>query len=44
MSLESPRVKDSKVLSNVGESNTYKKNHIEVTEKLVVSVLGIPQE
>ena len=44
MLLESPRVKDSKVLSNVGELNTYKKNLIEVIEKLVVLVPGIQQE
>ena len=44
MLLELPRVKDSKVLSNVGELNTYKKNLIEVIEKLVVLVPGIQQE
>jgi len=36
MLLVSPKVKDSKVLLKDGESNTYKRNHTEVIEKLVV--------
>ena len=36
MLLVLPKVKDSKVLLKDGESNTYKRNHTEVTEKLDV--------
>jgi hypothetical protein len=38
---ESPKVKDSKVLSKDLELNISKRNHIEVIEKLVVSEPGI---
>lgn len=41
---ELPRVKDSKESSKDSELNIFKRNHIEVTEKLDVSELGILPE
>jgi len=38
---ELPKVKDSKVSWKDSELDIFKRNHIEVTEKLVVSELGI---
>ena len=44
MLLESPKVKDSKVLLKDGVLNTYKRNHTEVTEKLDVLDHGTQPE
>jgi len=41
---ELPKVKDSKESSKDSESNIYKRNHIEVTEKSDVSEPGIHPE